>query len=178
MKYAKKLNFSVPEFMYGLPRTTRIIAAEGSKARGRVLRHYVTRADREKILSIFPPHITVTDKSIFVSHIGPITPHVHKYDLCVINLYLQASDAETVFYDGEAVPLEDPELSNIDTYIAFDESLLTPTESFKAASGDIWVLNTGVPHAVVANGACEDRWVVQVYLTIPFNVALQQLGVS
>lgn len=178
MKYAKKLNFSVPEFLYGFPRTTRIIATEGSKARGRVLRRYVTRADREKVLSLFPPHITATDKSVFVSNIEPIAPHVHKYDLCVINLYLQASNAETVFYEGKVVHLEDPDLSNIDTYHVFEESLLTPTESFKAASGDIWVLNTGVPHAVVADGACEDRWVVQVYLTMPFDEALKKLGVS
>jgi hypothetical protein len=178
MRYAKKLNLEVPDFVHALRRTTRVIGADGSKARGEVLRRYVTRADREKILSIFPPSIAIADKAIFISRVDPIGPHTHTDDKCVINLYLQASNAETVFYDGKIVALKDPDLRNASRYTAPDETLLKPVESFKASSGDVWVLNTEKPHAVVANGSFEERWVVQIYLTTPFSEVLQQLGGS
>ena len=178
MRYAKKLNLEVPDFVHALRRTTRVIGVDGSKARGEVLRRYVTRADREKILSIFPPSIAIADKAIFISRVDPIEPHTHTDDKCVINLYLQASNAETVFYDGKIVALKDPDLRNASRYTVPDETLLTPVESFRASSGEIWVLNTGQPHAVVANDSFEARWVVQIYLTTSFSEVLQQLGVK
>lgn len=175
MKYAKKLSLEIPTFAYGMRRNTRVVGADGSKKHGEIFRRYVTREHTEQILSIFPPEIAAANKSVFISSVGSVTPHVHLEEDCVINLYVTTNSAETVFYEGAVVAVNDPELRNTHKYIVPDKTLLKPVERFKAEAGEIWVLNTGQPHAVVAADPCKDRWVVQIYLGMPYTKTVEIL---
>jgi hypothetical protein len=172
MKYASKLNLRIPDVAKQLRRNTKIIGADGWEEEIRIFRRYVTRAESEQILSIFHPKIAEAVKFVFISNIGTVAAHVHTEEECVINLYIEASNAKTVFYEGVVVPIKDHEWEG-KTYFGADKSLLTPAEHFEAASGDIWVLNTSQPHAVVAEDGFENRWAVQIYLSMPFNETLK-----
>jgi hypothetical protein len=175
MKYASKLNLRIPDVAKQLRRNTKIIGIDGVKEKMRIFRRYVTRAESEQILSIFHLKIAEAVKFVFISNIGTVAAHVHTEEDCVINLYIEASNAKTVFYDGMVVPIKDHEWEG-KTYFGADESLLTPVEYFEAASGDIWVLNTGQPHAVIAGDGFESRWAVQIYLSMPFTETLKYIN--
>lgn len=176
MKYAKRLDLKIPTAAYEMRRNTRVIGVDGSRKHGEIFRRYVTREHTEQILSIFPPEIAAANKSVFISSIGPVTPHVHLEEECVINLYIDANNADTIFYEGAIVAINDPELRNTHKYIMSEEKLLKPVESFRAESGEIWVLNTGQPHAVIADDGFRSRWAVQIYLSIPFAETLKYIN--
>ena len=165
MKYARKLPLEIPEALYKLRRDTRVVAKDGTKEAGEIFRHYVKRSDTPLILSLLPEEIVAAVIGITVSNIGAVDVHAHTREECVVNLYLQASGAKTVFYEGVVVP----EINYSGGYFTPDITHLTDVESFKAASGDVWVLNSRQPHSVVAEDCFEDRWAVQVYLSTPFH---------
>ena len=165
MKYARKLPLDIPEAVYKLRRDTRVVAKDGTKEAGEIFRHYVTRSDTPLILNLFPKEIAAAVIGVTVSNIGAVDVHAHTREECVINLYLQASGAKTVFYEGAVIPA----ISYSGGYFTPDIAHLTDVESFKAASGDVWVLNSRQPHSVIAEDSFEDRWAVQVYLSTPFH---------
>lgn len=165
MKYAQKLQLGIPETVYKLRRDTRVVAKDGTEEAGKIFRHYVTRRDTKPILDLFPEKIAASVIGVTISNIGPVDVHVHTREKCVVNLYLQASGAKTVFYEGAITPA----VNYSGGYFTPDISLLTESETFEAASGDVWVLNSTQPHSVIAKENFEDRWAVQVYLSTPFH---------
>lgn len=171
MKYVEKLQIEIPEALHKLRRDTRVVAKDGTEEAGEIFRHYVTRSDTQLILNLFPEKISASVIGVTISNIGPVDVHAHTREKCVVNLYLQASGAKTVFYDGAVVPA----INYSGGYFTPDISLLTEQESFEAASGDVWILNSTQPHSVIAKENFKDRWAVQVYLSIPFNEAVELL---
>jgi len=165
MKYAQKLQLEIPEAVYKLPRDTRVVAKDGTEEAGEIFRHYVKRSDTPLILNLFPEKIAASVIGVTVSNISAVDVHAHTREECVVNLYLQASGAKTVFYEGDVVPV----ITYSGGYFTPDIAQLTDVESFKAASGDVWVLNSRQPHSVVVEESFEDRWAVQVYLSTPFH---------
>ena len=77
-----------------------------------------------------------------------LPPHIHKEDVCAINFYVHADGAQTVFYTGDVVKLHGREEDSGNGYFLVDPMYLTPATAFKAATGDVWVLDTQIPHAV------------------------------
>jgi len=171
MKYVQKLQLEIPEALYKLRRDTRVVAKDGTKEAGEIFRHYVTRSDTKLILNLFPEKIAASVIGVTISNIGPVDVHAHTREKCVVNLYLQASGAKTVFYEGDISPA----INYSGGYFTPDISLLTEIESFEAASGDVWILDSTQPHSVIAKENFEDRWALQVYLSTPFHEAVDLL---
>lgn len=171
MKYARKLNLKIPEALYKLRRDTRVVAKDGTKEAGEIFRHYIKRSDNPLILNLFPEEIAKAVIGITISNIGAVDVHVHTREECVINLYLQASGGKTSFYEGVVAPA----VNYSGGYFTPNAALLSECESFEAASGDVWVLNSRQPHSVTAKDSFEDRWAIQIYLSTPFYEALNLL---
>lgn len=169
MKHAQKINLALPDVAHTLRKNTRTIATHGMKGRGQIYKKYITRTNATKMLNALPNEVRGAVKGLFISNIEPVAAHVHTEDKCVINMYINASGAKTVFYEGVVKPIKEHELTKGHQYFYAEMSLLEPSEHFEANSGEVWLINTKQPHAVLANDICEDRWAVQIYLSLPFE---------
>lgn len=176
MKYAIKLNTTIPTVAYGLRRNTRVISVHGTKEKGEIYKKYVTRADASQIVNVLPQTLASKVKGVFISNIGPVAAHVHTEEGCVINLYLDADGAKTVFYEGNIEPIEEHRVTTGHQYFYAATKSLKAVEEFEAVAGDTWIMNTKQPHAVVSDGVWHDRWAVQIYLSTPFSEAIKHFN--
>jgi len=127
------------------------------------------------------PHLLTVN----YSEIHLLKAHVHIPDSAVINFYQHTNGEVTTFWDGNIEPDDAFTLDNGNNYFTLRHENLTPAESFVAADGDIWLLNTKKPHSVstpyetrprarhfVMQPESQLRYVVQAFFDIPF------LGIS
>jgi len=175
VKYAIKLATPIKNDWY-TTRKTRVLGRHVLENDYGVVRRYVPRHIADDILSALPRSITAHCSGITYSNIRPLKPHVHTEENCVINMYQTTNDATTIFYEGFSARLDGVTTDNGNKYYLVDDNLLTAVETFCAKPGDVWLLNTKQPHAVSESsknfGA---REVIQVFLTMPFDVAKTQL---
>lgn len=185
MKHAKKISLSVD--MPWLNKTLPVIgrhyakdafgAGTGEFKKERLIRKYLPKKYVLGIKNAIPEALQPYFLAAGFSEISLLTPHVHIKDKCVINFYLKTNGETTYFWDGEAVPDNTLSTDNGNGYWALDMNCLSVAESFTAASGDVWLLNTHAPHSVsFANMDYEPknderRLVVQAFLSAPFDEA-------
>lgn len=176
MKYAQRLGVSIPNSL-SLRKTTKVLGAHVlSDNEVGLVRHYVNKETIKKILKLFPIEVSKYCLGINLSQIHPLLPHVHTDEHCVINMYIEAECAQTVFYEGETRVATGVTRDNGNKYFALDGSLLRVAEGFKASSGEVWLLNSRQPHAVLQEGEGSHRWAIQIFLDKPFEDIKQLFG--
>lgn len=173
MKYAVKLNLK-PKSTWYRKTTTRIIGQHVLEKTYGVIRRYVAKQVASDIISALPKEVAKTFIDVTYSTIGPLKPHVHIQESCVINIYQEVCGGATVFYDGEVLQLDGVTKDNGNKYYLVDDELLTKTEEFVAQAGEVWLLNTRQPHAVV--GTSDNRKLIQVFLGMSFDEARERLS--
>jgi hypothetical protein len=139
-----------------------------------VVRRYVSAEAAEQIFAAFPTPVANACLGLSYSNITALKPHVHTREECVINWYIDVGKHETVFYEGDIRRLDGEVSDNGNGYFLVDEGLLKATERFCAATGDVWLLNSKRPHAVLGGSEC-NRWVMQAFFGAPFGQMKQYL---
>jgi len=171
MKYAEKLRERAIDNL-DPRRTTRLLGMHVvSQKRPGLVRRYVQRSVSFRLLNMFPRQIADACIGISLSKIDRLKPHVHTEEQCVINLYLNAGGASTIFYEGPVSVLDGETEDNGNKYLLVKDEFLKQVESFEAHSGDVWLLDSRQPHAVCSEDAVEDRWALQMFLSITFSQA-------
>jgi hypothetical protein len=161
MLYANQLNFSIDKGLINEPKQA-IVNYE------KLLTLY--RLDnRRQLISLLPKDLQ--DKKVciylvnidFEEEMNAVTIHSHTKEKCVVNIYLEANDEETIFYDGvkKEVPLLNGKSSFFKKY-SFED--MEKVESFVAKTGDCWLLNTTQPHSVLSKKRKGSRKILQIYL--------------
>lgn len=173
MKYAAKLALK-PEASWYPTRQTRTLGSHVLEDEYGVIRCYVPKKISDAILSRLPYEVVVTCSGINYSTVRPLKPHVHTEESCVINIYQAVSDAKTVFYEGRADRLDGITQDNGNKYYLVNDVLLTAVEDFVAQDGDVWLLNTRQPHAVI--GKRDSRKLIQIFLEMSFDEARERLS--
>lgn len=172
MKYAVKLALKPKASWYSIKKT-RTLGLHVLEDGYGVVRQYVPKHIYAAIIANFSSDIAATCAGINYSTIRPLKPHVHTDESCVINIYEKASNAKTVFYEGKIGILDGVAQDNGNKYYLVDPNLLTEIEDFTAQDGDVWLLNTKQPHAVI--GEDSSRKLIQIFLNTPFEEAKAKL---
>ena len=113
-----------------------------------VLRKKLNRKETASVLHAIPKSIRNKCIGVCKTYISKASPHVHTQDKCVINFYISVSGEKTVFYKEDIKKLKRETNSVNNGYFFVDTETLIPAQSFIAESGDVWVLDTTIPHAV------------------------------
>lgn len=176
MKHAARLNTTIKDFSF-LRSGSRVLGKHVIDSSGvGVVRRYVSRDASRRILAIFPKEIAAACLGVNYSHITALKPHIHTKEQCVINCYEHVEWHETVFYEGEVKTLDGETLDNGNDYFLVDRAPLEIVESFRANAGDVWLLNSRQPHAVLGNADKCHRQLVQVFISIPFETVIKCLS--
>jgi hypothetical protein len=150
---------------------THVVTKTNNKPR--VFRRRLSKAETAATMAILPPALRKHCLGVSKNKISPLGPHVHTEELCTINFYYHTGGETTVFYSGEYAQDDAQVTDNGNGYYMVREDLITPALSYTANPGDVWVLNTRKAHAVFGEGAEAERWIVQVYMKIPYEQVLQ-----
>jgi hypothetical protein len=135
---------------------------------------YVSVENSEKFKNLLPEQLKGHCLSVLKSSIRALPPHTHGVGGCVINFYYKTNGEKTVCYDGlYEENVDHPSTFKSDKgYYLIDETNLKEIFSYTAKSGDVYLLNTRKPHAVIdTNTLDESRTVFQLYLNISYSEA-------
>ena len=177
--YAKKLNINIVDI--DLTRKTKSIAKHfkhNTKNTYGVIMNYVSVENSNKFISLLPVELRFSCLSVLKSSIRSLPPHTHGVGGCVINFYCKTNGEKTVCYDGDYEEIMDDAATfqSDKGYYIVDQNKLTEVFSYTAESGDVYLLNTRKPHAVVdANNLDKSRIVIQIYLDISYKEAYNLL---
>jgi hypothetical protein len=129
--------------------------------------------NRDEIFSCLPTvlknkktgiHIVIMD---FDRGVDELWAHKHIKEKCVLNIYFQTNDEETIFYEGEEIELTNSNSNTRSGSTRFFKKLLPDTlqkvESFVAKENECWLLKTSQPHSVLSNKKTGTRTLLQVY---------------
>lgn len=139
----------------------------------RVFRRRLSKAETAATMAVLPPSLRKHCLGVSKNKISPLGPHVHTEELCTINFYYHTGGETTVFYSGEYVQDDAQVTDNGNGYYMVREDLLTPALSYTANAGDVWVLNTHKAHAVLGEEPDAERWILQVYMKMPYEDVVQ-----
>lgn len=176
MKFATKLNEIHPKWVdLNLCKIKRgVLASHGKITDGySVNLKYIPRKYSKELLNTLPKELHPIVIGTAVTNIQHVLPHVHTNDKCVINFYKYTDNAPTIFFDG--VVEKDASKEFGDGYFHCQEKYLTESERFYARSGEVWILNTTVPHSVLKTNGSGDRVAYQVYFSTPYETVLKIL---
>lgn len=114
-----------------------------------LVRYELTRDELEKYLDVIPevkPYLL----DFCVSKTKLLMPHIHTgRNHCIINCYIETGDERTTFWDGEIVHDDTWVTDNGNGYWNVDYKRLTPSKSYIAQEGEMWILNPFSPHSVL-----------------------------
>ena len=133
--------------------------------------------NRNEILSYLPEDLKNKSFGVHIANmnfdrgINELWAHKHLRDKCVLNIYFQTNDEETIFYEGDEVELlpkeGEPDFDTRSGSTKFSKKLsmdtLSRVESFIAKENECWLLKTTQPHSVLSHRNGGNRIVLQVY---------------
>lgn len=174
MKYARQINIDLGFSIADILARTRIMAQHGKAAwngnseSAKLIRRFVPKRFIKQLKDRLPAEIVPYIQGIHLTETQALACHLHTRDFCVLNFYHSVNGEATIFWEGDAQPI-DVANDNGNLYITVDTTNLTVAEQFVAKSGDIWLLNTLQPHStsLVKDGGT--RTILQVFLGLPFD---------
>lgn len=140
-----------------------------------LIRSKIDAPELKSCLDLFP-QISQHCYDACVADIRLLLPHIHTGELhTIINLYLDASDERTTFWDGKF---------EIDNRFVEDEGngywnvnpdLIEPAESFIAKKGDVWLLNPLHAHSVLPSLGPEKEMIHRMCTKIDVEITKQKM---
>jgi hypothetical protein len=187
MKYAKKIQLFV-EFQKP-NRSSFVLGRHGEDNIGKhhVVRRYLQRKQVDVVKEVLPENVRPYVIGVNFSEISLLGPHTHTEEKCVINFYQHVNGEVTSFWEGEIERDDRWTSDNGKGYINVNPDKIKIVESFKAESGDVWILNATQPHSVTIDGdvrtngyqyAPENdnvRLVVQAFIDLPYSDVVEAL---
>lgn len=141
----------------------------------KIVRTRLSKRETAATLLELPESLRSFCLGISKSSIHSFGPHVHTKEECTINFYYKTNGETTIFYDGDCVIDIDAATDNGNSYHMVKPDALTEVTTYVATDGDVWLLNTKKPHAVIGNDSLP-RYILQVHMAIPYEQVLQHFA--
>ena len=159
MQYASKINFSIDSSL--------LEKSEKPFANIETVFDSYSLKKRREILKLLPKELQ-NGACVWLTHISfdrgldKAKVHKHTKEKCVLNVYLETNNEETIFYEGQEkiIPLENGKSSYIQI---LDPTTLNKKESFIAKPKEAWLLKTNKPHSVFSTEKEGVRKILQIY---------------
>jgi hypothetical protein len=164
-----KINFDAQENVLG-----RHVWLKDS-ASAKIVRIRLNKRETADTLSALPESLRGFCLGVSKSSIHAFGPHVHTKEECTINFYYKTNGETTVFYDGECIVDDAAATDNGNSYHMVKPDLLTKALTYVASDGDVWLLNTKKPHAVIGDNQAP-RHILQVHMAIPYEQVLEHFA--
>ncbi len=147
-----------------------VFLKDGSSAR--LVRRRLRRTETAAVLAVLPVFLRKHCLGMSKSSIGVFGPHVHTKEGCTLNFYYKTGGETTVFYSDDYEIDSTAALDNGNSYQMVRPMTEEAVLSFTANDGEVWLLDTKKPHAVV--GECvAPRRVLQVHMALSYVEVLR-----
>jgi len=127
--------------------------------------NYADVENIEKYFSIIPERFrkgfTLLSLHIVLSRPETLPPHIDVNVLCCINFYVRADNVKTQFYSIKDDLNATTPWSDV-VGLTFNLENLSEAGSFNASNGEVYLLNTSIPHSVTALNGFADRLVLSI----------------